>query len=192
MDPNKLVNFFFEIASMRRIVRAHSQLISEADDNISDHSFRVAVIGMILANLEKCDENKVLKMCLFHDVAETRIGDANFINQQYSDLREEEARKDQMAGLPIGSEILTLLQEYEQRASKESIVAKDADLLDQMVLQREYFYKDPQNHEIWQNHTEKSLQTESAKKLAREIRTSNPLEWLYSLAEHKTGNKVDR
>ncbi len=192
MNLNKVINFFFEIASMRRIKRAHSQVIHEADDNISDHSFRVAVIGMILAKMEKCDTSKVLKMCLFHDVAETRIGDANLINQQYSDLREEEAREDQMEGLPIADEVLEFLREYEQRESKESIVVKDADLLDQMVLQKEYFYKDQQNHEIWQNHTEKSLKTESAKKLAREIRTSNPFEWVYRLAEHKTGNKVDR
>jgi len=192
MNLNKIANFFFEIASMRRLVRAHSQLIQEADDNISDHSFRVAIIGMNLAKLEKCDVNKVLKMCLFHDVAETRVGDANFINQQYLDLHEEEARKDQMAGLPIAGEILELLQEFEQRESKEGIVAKDGDYLDQMILQREYFFRDSQNHEIWQNHTESMLKSESAKKLAQKIRRLNPFEWLYQLAEDKAGIKVDR
>lgn len=192
MSLSKIANFFFEIASMRRLVRSHSQVIHEANDNISDHSFRVAIIGMILANIEGCDDNKVLKMCLFHDVAETRTGDANFVNQQYSDLHEEEAREDQMEDLPIADEILEILREFEQRESKESIVARDADLLDQMILQREYFHKDSQNHEIWQNHTEKSLRTESAKKLAQEIRKTNPFEWLYQLAEDKTGNKVDR
>lgn len=192
MNFNKIANFFFEIASMRRIKRAHSQVIHEANDNISDHSFRVAVIGMILAKMEKCDINKVLIMCLFHDVVEIRIGDANLINQQYSDLREKEARRDQVTDLPIEDEVSSFIQEYERRESKESIVAKDADLLDQMVLQREYFYKDPQNHEIWQNHTEKSLKTGSAKKLAQEIRKLNPFEWFYQLVENKTGNKISR
>lgn len=192
MNINKIANFFFEIASMRRIKRAHSQVIHEANDNISDHSFRVAVIGMILAKMENCDTNKVLKMCLFHDVAEIRIGDANFINQQYSVLHEEEARIDQMDELPIANEVLEFLREFEQRESKEAIVARDADMLDQMVLQREYFHKDQQNHEIWQNHTEKSLMTESAKKLAQEIRILNPFEWLYQLAEDKTNLKIKR
>lgn len=192
MNTGKIANFFFEIASMRRLTRAHSQLIQEADDNISDHSFRVAIIGMNLASLEKCDVNKVLKMCLFHDVAETRIGDANFINQQYSELHEEEARNDQMAGLPIAGEILDLLKEFEERESKESVVAKDADYIDQMILQREYFLKDPQNHDIWQNFTESKLKSESAKKLARQIRETNPFEWLYQLAEEKAGIKVKR
>ncbi len=192
MNTKKIINFFFEIASMRRLVRSHSQIIHEANDNISDHSFRVAVIGMIIANLESCDEDKVLKMCLFHDLAETRTGDANFINKQYVNLKEDEARQDQLSEIPAAAEILGLLKEFEQRQSKESIVAKDADCLDQMILQREYFYKDQPNHEIWQNHTQKSLKTESAQKLAAEIRTTNPFEWLYDLAETKTGRKIPR
>lgn len=192
MDTNKIVNFFFEIATLRRLTRSHRQMIEEVSDNISDHSFRVAIIGMVLANLEQCDEDRVLKMCLFHDVVEARTGDANFINQQYVDLHEDEARKDQMEGLPIKSEVLELLKGYERRESKESIVAKDADLLDQIILQQEYFYKDEKNGKIWQNHTERSLKTESAKKLARKIRESNPFEWLYQLAEDKAGIKVER
>lgn len=177
---------------MRRIKRSHSQLIQQADGNISDHSFRVTIIGMILAKLEKCDVNKVMKMCLFHDLAEIRVGDANFINQQYSDLHESEAHADQMVDLPIETEVMEFLQEFEQRESQESIVAKDADLLDQMILQREYLFNDVQNHQIWQDHTEHSLRTESAKKLAQKIRTTNPFEWLYQIAESKAGLKVKR
>lgn len=192
MKTDKITNFLFEIATLRRLIRSHRQMIQEANDNISDHCFRTAVIGMILANLEKCDANKVLKMCLFHDVVEARIGDANFINQQYVSLREEEARKDQMEGLPITDEILELIQEYEQCENREAIVAKDADLLDQMILQQEYFYKDEKNRRIWQNYTERSLKTKSAKKLAKKIRELNPFEWLYKLAEDKTGKKVER
>lgn len=192
MNLNKIVNFFFELASMRRIIRAHSQFIRETDDNISDHSFRVAIIGMNLARLEECDADKVLKMSLFHDVVETRVGDANFINKLYSDLHKEEAHKDQMEDLPIGGEISELLKEFEQRESKEAVVATDADYLDQMILQREYFFKDPQNHEIWQNYTQLMLKSESAKKLAQEIRKTNPFEWLYQIAEQRTGKKVPR
>jgi putative hydrolase of HD superfamily len=191
-ELKKIANFFFEIATLRRLTRSHRQVIQGANDNISDHSFRVAIIGMILANLEQCDENKVLKMCLFHDIVEARTGDANFINQQYVDLREEEARKDQMEGLPIADNISELLQEYEKRESKESIVAKDADLLDQMILQQEYFHKDEKNGKIWQNHSEKDIKTESAKILAQEIRKANPFEWLYQLAEYKTEEKIER
>lgn len=191
MNTGKIVNFFFEIATLRRLTRSHRQVIAEVSDNISDHCFRVAIIGMILAQLENCDQNKVLKMCLFHDLAEARTGDANLINQQYVEMREEGARQDQLTGLPIGKEIISLLREFEEQETKEAISAKDADKLDQMILQQEYFFKDSRNGKIWQNYAESSLQTESAKNLAEKIEQTNPLDWFYRLVEKKTGNKID-
>ncbi|MAF43176.1 MAG: hypothetical protein CMI54_03270 [Parcubacteria group bacterium] len=192
INTDKIVNFLFEIASLRRLTRSHRQVIQEVSDNISDHSFRVAVIGMILAESEKCDINKVLKMCLFHDIVEARTGDANYINKIYVDLHEKEAREDQMVGLPIAREMLKILEEYEERKSKEAIIAKDADVLDQMILEQEYFYKDKKNRKIWQNHKVYVPKTKSAKKLAEKIMKSNPLEWVYQLAEEKNGIKIKR
>lgn len=191
MNEEKLVNFLFEIASLRRLTRSHRQAIAEVSDNISDHSFRVAIIGMILADLEKCDVNKVLKMCLFHDLAEARTGDANFVNKQYVDLYEEKARTEQMEGLPLAGEVLELLREYEKRESGESIIAKDADLIDQMILQQEYFFNDKINGTKWQEHTGQRLKTASAKGLAAKIREANPLDWIYKLRDEKNGGRTD-
>jgi putative hydrolase of HD superfamily len=190
MNEDKITNFFFEIASLRRLTRSHRQLIEGVSDNISDHSFRVAIIGMILAQLEGADTNKVVKMCLFHDIAEARTGDANHLNKHYLELHEGEAVEDQMEDLPIGTEILNLLQEYNQRQSNEAIVAKDADLLDQMVLQQEYFYNDQNNGKRWQEYTQQKMRTESGKTLANRIKKSNPFEWLYHSIGKKRGTRV--
>lgn len=192
MNTSKIVNFLFEIATLRRLTRSHRQMIQEVSDNISDHSFRVAIIGMILAEMEKADSNKVLKMCLFHDIPEARTGDANAINQHYLDIHETEALGDQMKDLPIEKEVIKLFKEYSDRKTKEAIVAKDADTLDQMVLEQEYFYKDAENRMVWQDHMQVRLKTKSAKILASEIRKSNPHEWLYNMMEHKTGKKIRR
>ncbi|MBI2515251.1 HD domain-containing protein [Candidatus Wolfebacteria bacterium] len=194
MNPEKIVNFFFEVASLRRLTRSHRQFIGEVSDNISDHSFRTAIIGMILAELEKADVNKVIKMCLFHDLAEARTGDVHATNKFYVDVKEAEAEKDQLEGLPIFEEIFSLLEEYKRKETKESIVAKDADLIDQMLLQQEYFYKDPdgENHKLWQDFSAKGLKTQSAKDLAEKIRNTNPLEWHYEVYEKKSGKKLER
>lgn len=179
MNSERIADFFFEIASLRRLTRTHKQAIRLANDNISDHCFRVAIIGMNLAKLENVDENKVLKICLFHDVEEARTGDANYVNKNYLEIKKRKATLDQMAGLPIEEEMLAILEEYEQRETKESIVAKDADVLDQLVLEQEYFLNDEKNKKIWQDHMEKMLKTESAKKLAKQIRKTNPFDWIY-------------
>ncbi len=147
---------------------------------------------MILARLENADENKVLKMCLFHDLAEARTGDANLVNKQYLEFSEKEVRKDQMEGLPFGQEVIDLLDEYEEIKTKESIVAKDADKIDQMILQQEYFRNDEKNRTIWHKFNGSFIKTKSAKNLAKKISETNPLEWLYKLAEDKAGLKVRR
>lgn len=190
MNIKKITNFFFEIASLRRIVRWHGQVIPWVTENIWDHSFRVTIIWMILAKMENCDENKVLKMCLFHDVVEARIWDANFIHQQYVKADESLAREDQMDNLPIWKEVLEYLQEMEALETIESIVAKDADILDQLLLEQENLYRDEKNRNIRQTLTLSRLKTESAIVLAKQIRETNPFERLYKLAEEKTWYKV--
>lgn len=95
-----------------------------------------------------------------------------------------------MEHLPIYEGVSTVLEEYEERKSLESNVAKDADLLDQMILQQEYLFNDPENRKKWQEHSQKTLKTKSAKIIAKKITASNPFEWLYKLAEDKTGLKV--
>jgi len=72
-----LVSFFYEIGTLRRILRAHQQTLFFRDesDNISSHSFRTAFVGYFLAKELKADADKVIKMCLLHDIEETRSGD---------------------------------------------------------------------------------------------------------------------
>jgi len=192
MNIPKTVNFFFEIASLRRLTRSHRQVINQVNDNISDHSFRTAIIGTMIAETEKADKDKVLKMGLFHDLAEARTGDANFVNKQYTNIKrsEEEAVKDQTKGIPGAEDIISLWKEYHQSKTKEALIAKDADILDQMILQQEYFSNDSENRKIWQDFSEKDLKTKTAKRIAKSIRRTNPLQWVYSLAEEKTGYKV--
>ncbi len=194
MNTDKIVNFLFEVASLRRLTRSHRQFIGEVSDNISDHSFRVAIIGSILAEVENANMDKVIKMGLFHDIAEARIGDIHATNKFYVEAKEAEAEKDQLGDLPIFKEIFPLLEEFKKRESKESIIAKDADLIDQMLLQQEYFYKDPngENHKLWQDFSSKGLKTQSAKELAEKIRNTNPLEWHYQVYEKKSGKKLER
>ncbi len=94
----RLINFLFEIGSLRKIPRAHRQslLTEDVTDNISSHSYRVTHIGFMLAKLEKADPYKVMVMCLFHDIEETRSGDQNWINKRYVKVAHEEIRHDQL------------------------------------------------------------------------------------------------
>ena len=84
--------FFYEMGTLRKVSRAHRQLLLTDDpsDNIASHTFRVCIIGMILAQLENVDIPKVVLMCLLHDITESRSGDQNWVNKKYVKVFEEE------------------------------------------------------------------------------------------------------
>lgn len=177
----KLVSLFFEAGSLRRVLRSHQQTLLTTDptDNISSHSYRVALIGWFLAKMEKADPSKVVMMCLFHDFAEIRSGDQNWVHKKYVKVFDDEIINDQFSDKPFGEEILSILGQYNERKLPEASVAKDADLLDQMLLLREYEMSGNKEAPVWLMSKEgiKRLVTKSAKILAKEIYVQNPHSW---------------
>lgn len=182
LNFNKTTDFLFEIGTLRNMQRMHCQTLPQANDTIASHSFEVAIIGMVLAKMENVDENKVLKMCLFHDIAEARTGDANFIHSHYVKSDEKKAIEDQYSETPIEKDVIEILDEYEEKKSKESIVAKDADLINQTILQCNYL-KDSKDLARWNRHSMKLLKTKSAKKLAKVIINKSPFDWFYNFSD---------
>lgn len=178
---NNLVKFFFEVGSLRKVARAHRQtlLTNDLTDNISTHSYRVAFIGYVLAKLEKVNSAKVLLMCLTHDLPEARSNDQNWVHKKYVKVFEGEIIKDQFSGLPGEHELLQLANEYSERKTKEAKLAKDADLLDQILLLREYEWDGNKEASLWlkSKEQEKRLFSKSAKKLAKDIYTQKPSSW---------------
>jgi len=177
----KLVSFFFEVGTLRKTLRSHRQtlLTDDLSDNIASHSYRVSMIGWFLATAEKADPHQVVMMCLLHDLEETRAGDQNWIHKKYVKVFEEEIRKDQLKPLPGTKELLKLSNEYQERKTPEAKIAKDADLLDQILILREYAWQGNQEAEIWLKgkEQEKLMFTPTAKKLAQEAYRQKPSQW---------------
>jgi len=186
MDKKKvsrIVDFLFEVGTLQNMRRMHSQYLRLAKETIAEHSFRTAIIAQVLAELEGADNNKAMKMGLFHDLAEVRTGDANFVHKRYVKQEERKAYQDQLKGVPSAEEIIKLLDEFNEQETKEAMVAKDADRIDQILLQREYLQGKPYDFERWHKNIAKDLQTKSAQQLAEEIKDRNPLQWLYNFAK---------
>ena len=181
-----LAGFLFEIGTLRKIPRAHMQslLAHDLSDNIASHSYRVSVIGWFLAQEERADPYKTVAMSIFHDAGEARSGDQNWIHKKYVKVFEDEIAKDQFENLSQRSELLELVREYKERKTKEAILAKDADLLDQIFLVKEYIWQGNREAESWlkgkggRPDTHSSmLKSKTAKRLARKIIAQEPGDW---------------
>ncbi len=178
-DYSSLVHFLYELGTLRKIPRSHMQTLMTSDlsDNIASHSFRVCLIGLFLARLEKADENKVLKMCLLHDTGESRSGDQNWVQKRYTKVFEDELIHDQLQHLPGSSDLLMLMQEYTERKTLEAKIAKDADRLDQTLLEQEYVLMGNLEAKSWGRTNRTNLLTDSAKKLSKLIIKTFPSDW---------------
>jgi putative hydrolase of HD superfamily len=189
-DIKNLTSFFFEIGNLRKVIRAHQQALLSFDlsDTVASHSYRVALIGYFLAKELKVDSDKVMKMCLLHDLEETRSSDHNWVHKRYVKVFENEIRQDQLKNLPQSGELMKLSEEYHDRKTPESKIAKDADLLDEIFLLREYVWQGNREAREWlkgkmnpkdkrMTSHEKMLSTKLAKEIAREAKRQSPSTW---------------
>lgn len=111
-------------------------------DSVAAHSWTTAILAYFLAiELKKegvkINAEKTLKMALFHDMAETIVGDVGtFVKGMAKGAFapiEEEGLKWLVADLPGKDEIVTLVTEYMDRKSIEARVCKVADNLDALA-----------------------------------------------------------
>ena len=186
---------FYEIGSLRKVMRAHQQrlLTTDPTDTIAAHSFRTTTIGLMLAiqHEEDIEILKVVIMCLLHDLPETRTNDHHWVQKRYVKTYDMEVFIDQLGELSGSISLLEIMKEYEERVTTESIIAKDADLLDQMLLMREYELQGNKQATKWLHEddgvskTEKLMVTAVARKLAIEIKTQSPSEWTKGISTSK-------
>lgn len=193
-DRQRFAQFLYEMGTMRKLIRSHRQVLLTDDlsDNIAAHTFRVCMIGYVLARMEGVDPLKVLLMCLTHDTGEARTNDHNWVHKRYVNEVDTQIIEEQLGNLPF-RDFFNIATEYTARESRESIVAKDADILDQILLLREYAHQGNREAQEWlegkrepkqpYNYT-KYLRTETAKALGRAIYEESPSSWWKNLYQH--------
>ena len=76
-----LINFILEFRILKYTPRASLPYFKNSvKENIAEHSFYTTIIGWVLAGMAKADADKVIKMCLIHDLTEVRFKN---LTQQY-------------------------------------------------------------------------------------------------------------
>jgi len=133
MSSNKRdLDFLFEIGSLRNIQRGWRQHLGMDCATVLEHTIRVVWLALIVARKqgEKVDENKILRMALVHDLAEARVSDLSYVQKVYTTGDEARASAEMFAGTSLVDFNTDILHEYENRASLEAKIVKDADNLD--------------------------------------------------------------
>ncbi len=141
-----ILTTLIELQRLKRLERTGWTLrgLPNGTESVASHSFGVAVTAMMLADEVKArgleiDCERVLRMALLHDWAETRVGDmprtaTNYFGADARKTAETKAFADIVSGLGSSeSEYKTLNEDYEQRNSLEARLVKAADVIDLLV-----------------------------------------------------------
>jgi putative hydrolase of HD superfamily len=66
-------------------------------ESVADHTFRTAIMAMVIADARGFDTEKVMRMALMHDLGETIIGDWDALQTKLDGRVEEKQRKENEA-----------------------------------------------------------------------------------------------
>ena len=141
-----ILDFFKNALNLKNISRQGwiDKLSIEHPESVADHSYSMAIMGMVISDLENYDSEKMLKMILLHDLAESKIGDytPNQISKENKIKIENNAYDEIISTLPdvIKLQYGKIWKEYQKQESPESKVVHQIDKLE-MVLQAKMYQK---------------------------------------------------
>jgi len=179
-DPLRgIANFLFEVGMLAETPRSFSSFLGSGSQSVAEHTNRTTFIGFVLAHMAKANPDKVISMCLFHDITEARISDLNYVHQKYNERHEKAALKDLTSSMPYGESIEKIINEYKERKTLESKLVKDADNLELLLTLREQSDAGNKRALTWIPPLIKRLTTKESKKLAGSIMKTDSDEWWY-------------
>ena len=150
MTGQAILNFMTEIGSMKTTHRAGWGMLGIKNaESIADHCYRVSVFAMLLADVlkakgEDIDVEKVMRIALLHEIAESRIGDIpypalKYMPEDFKAKAEQKAIEDMLGSFgPLKDYYVGLWKEFEFRETLEGHLVKIADKMELMIQVTEY------------------------------------------------------
>ncbi len=133
MKPQELIDFMKTLQILKDSPR-HCWLKSGRQESVAEHSWRLAVMAMIIGDeIDGIDTEKLIKICLIHDLGEAITGDIPTFNKTKQDeVTEREKINGLFESLPedTGEKLKALFDEFEDQSTAEGKLAKALDKIE--------------------------------------------------------------
>ncbi|GFI27974.1 hypothetical protein IMSAGC012_03103 [Lachnospiraceae bacterium] len=142
MSPNDFLEILSK-AGMLKTTTRHCYTEESRKESVADHSWRMALMAMLLSRepeFAQTDMNKVIRMCLIHDLGEAFTGDIPSFEKTTSDeIREDAYFLDWVDSFPDAQkdEWICLLREMANLQTKEAKTYKALDKLEAVISHNE-------------------------------------------------------
>ena len=168
----RIADFILEACFLKHIPRSGYQYLGAGRESVAEHVYCATMIAFVMARLEPhTDAQRLITMCLMHDLCEARMGDLNYVQKNYLQADENRAARDALQGLTFERKIADLLDEFNAGQTLEARIAHDADqlaLLVDLKSLEDIGYRTP---ESWLPHVQKRLKTKIGRQLAEALAT---------------------
>jgi len=140
MKPSELLSIL-SVAERLKCNTRHCYTSSGRHESVAEHSWRTALMAMLLTEeFPEADMDKVIRMCLIHDLGEAFTGDIPAFDKTETDTRKEDELFGQwVATMPsdAGKEFSALLAEMEAMQTVEAKIYKALDKLEALIQHNE-------------------------------------------------------
>ena len=153
-----LIDFLHKVGQLKGLKRTGWVYKNIPDpESVAEHSFRTAILALVLADELKTDKERLVKMALIHDLAESITGDLTPWDKDYSNKHgiEKKAIYELISPLKNGRELIGLWEEFEKGESKESQLVSELDKIEMIIQALEYEKEHPEKasdlNEFWES-----------------------------------------
>ena len=140
MEPNKLLDILHTAERLKDTLR-HCDTSKGRRESVAEHSWRLALMAFFLRDeFPGTDMDRVIRMCLIHDLGECFTGDIPSFLKTDADTEKEDALLEQwVSGLPApyNAEMSALYAEMNALQTPEARLYKALDKLEAVIQHNE-------------------------------------------------------
>lgn len=140
MDYRTLLDFMAVTEKLKCNTR-HSWTSSGRRESVAEHTYRLCVFAwLVKKDFPECDMERVMRMCLFHDIGEAYTGDIPCFEKGKEDEETESSAARRIAELLPElhrEELLGLMRELEENQSMEARLVHALDKMEALIQHNE-------------------------------------------------------
>ncbi len=140
MKPENLLEIL-HVAEKLKCNTRHCDTTSGRRESVAEHSWRASLMAMLLSDeFPEADMNRVIKMCIIHDLGEAFTGDIpTFVKTDADALKEDDIYEQWIETFPepARTEFFSLVKEIEEKKTLEYQIYKAIDKMEAVIQHNE-------------------------------------------------------
>ena len=140
MTPKEFLEILHTTEKLKDATR-HCTTSNRRTESVAEHSWRISVMAyMLKSEFKDVDMDRVVNMCLIHDLGECFTGDIPaFVKTDMDRKVEDSLLNNWVRSLPeeLGNDMSDLYEEMEAQETKESKIYKALDKLEALIQHNE-------------------------------------------------------